>query len=287
LEALHMRGATHKLNEPARGAGEPVNKLLLGARIGDDFLETRELGAHAWHEHGGDDSKAMRDLEIRRKGGGGAVLDDDGEVVERLDADYQDRQEKTQHLVDDRQVDRDESDDEDDESDDADDEEGVDEAESDPVEDLLAELIPASGLDGIERPIPLIKGLLDRDSLARVVGKSGHGKSFLMIDLAGHVALGLAWHGHKVRQGDVVYMVAEGASGIRKRVRAWERHHGVELGEKVKFLPRPVQVADHEWRVFVVAMKQLKPALIVVDTQARVTSGMNENGPEEIGRAHV
>jgi hypothetical protein len=50
------------------------------------------------------------------------------------------------------------------------------------------------------------------------------------IDLAGHVGTGMKWHGHHVRQGTVVYLVAEGARGIRKRVRAWEKHYGLEDG---------------------------------------------------------
>ncbi|HMG44847.1 MAG TPA: AAA family ATPase, partial [Acidimicrobiales bacterium] len=156
-------------------------------------------------------------------------------------------------------------------------------ADPDPVDALLAELIPASDLDKIPPPVPLVNGLLDRNSLARVIGKSGHGKSFFMIDIAGHVALGKSWHGRDCSQGDVVYMVAEGAAGIRKRVRAWEQHHGAELGTRVKFLPRPVQVKEREWLIWVAAMSKLKPALIVIDTQARVTAGSNENGPEDMG----
>lgn len=240
----------------------------------------------AWHDHDGDMSAGMADLDIERQvGGGGTAFDED--EIDQLIANHRDGQPGTvppgAALPDHGGVDADEGDDEDDESDDADEEEDVDAAGLDPVQALLAELIPASGLDGIPPPVPLVEGLLDRNSLARVIGKSGHGKSFFMIDIAGHVGLGEDWHGHKVSQGDVVYMVAEGAAGIRKRVRAWERHHGVELGERVKFLPRPVQVANDEWKTFIAAMAILKPALIVVDTQARVTAGMNENGPEDMG----
>jgi hypothetical protein len=228
----------------------------------------------AWHDHGGEMGPAMEDLDIERRVESGGTAFDESEIDELI---------ASRALpVPDVEEDAD-GDEEEDEEDDAGDEEGVDPAPADPVEALLAELIPASGLDGIPPPDPLVDGLLDRNSLARVIGKSGHGKSFFMIDIAGHVALGEDWHGHKVSQGDVVYMVAEGASGIRKRVRAWEKHHEVELGDKVKFLPRPVQVAGKEWKTWVAAMHALQPALIVIDTQARVTAGANENGPEDMG----
>lgn len=150
---------------------------------------------------------------------------------------------------------------------------------------ILADLWRADELDQLEPAVPLVEGMFDKDTIARVIGRSGHGKSFFMIDIAGHVALGREWHRHAVTQGNVVYMVAEGLKGIRKRVRAWERHVGNEpLGGRVQFLPYPVQVADDMWVSFVVAMKRLDPvpSLIVIDTQARVTAGANENGPEEM-----
>jgi KaiC/GvpD/RAD55 family RecA-like ATPase len=228
----------------------------------------------AWHDHEGDMSAAMAELDIERHGGGGgAVLDDYGDLIERLASG------KERPSAGDDEDPDEEDDDEDDEDDDPDVQEEVH-----PVDRLLAELLTARDLATLPPPVPLVDGLLDRNSLARVVGKSGHGKSFFMIDIAAHVALGMPWQGHEVIQGDVVYMVAEGAAGIQKRVRAWEHHHGRELDDKVKFLPRAVQVSSREeWAIWSAAMVRLRPALIVIDTQARVTAGMNENGPEDMG----
>jgi hypothetical protein len=164
-------------------------------------------------------------------------------------------------------------------NDEEDDQESEEDPEDqDPVDKLISELIPASGLDAIPRPAPLIDGILDRNSLVRVIGTSGHGKTFVMIDLAAHVALGKPWLGRECAQGRVVYLVAEGVSGMRARVRAWETHHGVELGDRVLFLPRAVQIMSRtDWDIWVVALKKLKPSLVVLDTQARITVGANEN----------
>jgi len=132
--------------------------------------------------------------------------------------------------------------------------------------------------------VPLIDGILDRNSLARVFGTSGHGKTFVMLDLAAHVALGRPWLGRECAQGLVVYMAAEGVAGIRARVRAWESHHGVELGDQALFLPRAVQTMNQlDWLVWVAAMERLKPAMIIMDTQARVTVGANENDQKDMG----
>ncbi|MEU7596411.1 AAA family ATPase [Streptomyces sp. NPDC039022] len=152
----------------------------------------------------------------------------------------------------------------------------------DPADALLAELLDAAALDGMPALEPLVGDLLHLDSLARIIGPSGHMKSFVTIDLAAHVGTGTRWHGHHVRQGTVVYLVAEGARGIRKRVRAWEQHHGMKM-DNVLFLPRPVQARGPEWDTFIEAMRRLEPAMIVIDTQARVSVGVEENSNTELG----
>lgn len=150
------------------------------------------------------------------------------------------------------------------------------------VDALIAEMLDTKALDDMPALEPLLGDLLHLDTLARVIGPSGHMKSFAVIDFAGHVGTGRRWHGRYVRQGLVVYLVAEGSGGIRKRVRAWERHYGVAM-EHVLFLPRPVQAMDQEWLTLIEACRRLGPALVVVDTQARVSVGVEENSAKELG----
>lgn len=153
----------------------------------------------------------------------------------------------------------------------------------DPVEALLAEMLDVDQLRNVVPPQPLINGVLDLDTTAWLIGASGSYKSFVALDLAAHVGLGRAWRGHDVHQGDVVYIVAEGARGMRLRVDAWEREHGPLKG--IRFLPRPVQADDaHGWAVLVEACRRLRPAFVVIDTQARVTLGLEENSNTDMGR---
>lgn len=152
----------------------------------------------------------------------------------------------------------------------------------DPVDALLAEMLDTNALDSMPSLQPLVGDLLHLDTLARVIGPSGHMKSFVTIDFAGHVGTGMPYHGLPVHQGTVIYLVAEGAGGIRKRVRAWEQHYGLRM-DGVLFLPRPVQAMDPEWLTLIEACKRRGPVLIVVDTQARVSVGVEENSAKELG----
>ena|SRR5438094_10643868 len=53
-------------------------------------------------------------------------------------------------------------------------------------------------------------------------GDSGCGKSFLVLDLAFHVATGRPWLARDVSQDAVIYVCAEGQAGIKQRVQGVE-----------------------------------------------------------------
>lgn len=173
-----------------------------------------------------------------------------------------------------------------------DDEEEDDEqpaAEEKRPEDIILErLLGSEELDGIPEPEPLVDGFLDLDTLARVVGPSGSGKTFVMLDMAACVATGRVWHGFPVTQGLVIYMVAEGLPGFVKRLRAWEAYHlgGERIPkDQLRVLGAPVQVTDREeWPAWRRALATLKPALVIMDTQARITVGVDENDNSQMGQ---
>lgn len=147
---------------------------------------------------------------------------------------------------------------------------------------LRAALLDPADLDTLPENDPLVSGWLVKDSVARISGAPGSGKSFVVMDLAGCVGTGTEWQGHEVAQGNVVVLVAEGVRGIAKRRRAWEKAYGKAM-TSVKFLPLPVQAAEPEWDAFVQVMEEVKPVLVVLDTQARVTVGVDENSATEMG----
>lgn len=150
--------------------------------------------------------------------------------------------------------------------------------------ELRAALLTTDDLDSIPEPEPLIDGVLMRDSLAWVYGAPGSAKSFAALDWAGHVATGRPWHGRPVTRGTVLYLAAEGASGVPKRVRAWEAHHGVKM-RGLMLLPQAVQfLTVGEVDALARLVEEIDPVMIVVDTQARVTVGAEENSARDMGR---
>jgi len=83
----------------------------------------------------------------------------------------------------------------------------------------------------LSQPAPLrwiIKGWMPDSGVSMVYGESGSGKTFITLDMACHIASGLQWHGHKTKHGLVVYMAGEGNYGLRQRVTAWCKAHGVQ-----------------------------------------------------------
>lgn len=154
----------------------------------------------------------------------------------------------------------------------------------DDVDALLAEMLDPEDL--INRPPPrhMIRGLLTFDSEAWLIGPPGSKKSFVALDLACHVANGMAWQGRKVQQARVVIIAAEGGGGIGKRLNAWQRTYGPIAAGQVKVLTRPVQAQDvAAWAVLVKACERLEAGFVIIDTQARVTVGLEENSAKDMG----
>lgn len=157
-------------------------------------------------------------------------------------------------------------------------------APSDAVDALMARMLSASEMAQKPAPEPLVWGLLDRDTVAALVGLPGSFKSFVALDLAAHIGQGREWHGRRVERGEVVYIAAEGERGMTLRVRAWEKIHGPMTG--VRFLPEPVQTRDRmAWDVLVEACRRIQPAMVVVDTQSMVTLGADENDNGQMNEA--
>lgn len=137
-------------------------------------------------------------------------------------------------------------------------------------------------LDDLEDPEPLIEGFLHRDTLVRTFGPPKSLKSFVTLDMAACVSLGIEWQGHRTEQTTVLYIVAEGARGVKKRRNAWNEHHDTEM--KVIFYPKPVQIGDQEEMYRLIAFCLAKQVgYIIFDTQARCTVGVEENDNTEMG----
>lgn len=133
----------------------------------------------------------------------------------------------------------------------------------------------------------LIKGYLALDSLALIFGDPGCGKSFLAIDIAGHVATGSPWRGQKVRRGKVLYIAGEGRNGLARRFKAWFDHHD-EPPRNIDLLTHPIQLTDPASTAALVAKIRERPdtpTLIVIDTINRNYGPGDENATADMTAA--
>lgn len=141
-----------------------------------------------------------------------------------------------------------------------------------------------------EMPPPewLIEGVQPQDALSCIYGPPGIGKSFIALDQALCVATGTPWLGHPVKQGPVIYIAAEGARGLAKRMEAWREFRGLERSKNFAIYDRAVQLLQgEEVAALVQAIEKVKkpPVLVVFDTFSRCLVGGNENAQEDVGLA--
>lgn len=155
----------------------------------------------------------------------------------------------------------------------------------DPAPPLRFEVIPDDDFMGGPPPSWIVKGLVPEAELLVLFGESTAGKSFVALDLFGAVARGVPWRGLKVKQRRVVYIAAEGAGGMRKRLQAYKQHHGASPGMGIiKAAPNLLQ-RDDALDVVKAIHAYGGADVVIVDTFAQATPGANENAAEDMGKA--
>jgi hypothetical protein len=90
----------------------------------------------------------------------------------------------------------------------------------------------------------LIDGLVPQDGLVVLYGEPAAGKSFLALDWALSIATGVPWLGREVKQGEVVYVYAEGVRGLTQRVTAWLQEQGKAEAPSFWTVPVAVPIPD-------------------------------------------
>ncbi|MGE0778946.1 AAA family ATPase [Mycolicibacterium sp.] len=144
-------------------------------------------------------------------------------------------------------------------------------------------------------PTELIPSLIGSGTLERWVGMSGCLKSFLALDAALSLATATPFLGarrFKVEGAEpvhVIYVVGEGLAGINDRVHGWCQERGIARSQGVKnvtFLNGAAQLASDVDMADIRAMIEARgTALIIFDTQARCTVGLEEDSATAQGLA--
>lgn len=144
--------------------------------------------------------------------------------------------------------------------------------------------------NNIKRLKWFIKGVLPQAEISAIFGASGSGKTFAALDMAARIALGLEWFGIPCRRAKVLYIAAEGASGLRERLQAWCVANDKKLGDLDGWLyvlgDQPNLIEKEDVKALVASAKAQCAGVELVfgDTMAQMTPGANENSGEDMGR---
>lgn len=138
---------------------------------------------------------------------------------------------------------------------------------------LLPELLDRAALARIPKPAPLIPGVFNLNSLCWVAGAPGSYKTFVALDYALRVS----------REHPVLFVAGEGLSGLHDRISAWEHAEG-ETVDNFHVFPRAIPVTSAQWLLLCDVARTIGAKMVVLDTQARMAGGLDENSVPDMGR---
>ncbi len=146
-------------------------------------------------------------------------------------------------------------------------------------------LLTADEVMSAPRPRWLVQGILPETGVAALYGASTSGKSFIMLDLARAVSLGVPWFGRRVRQAPVVYVALEGEGGFRLRVEAMQIRY--QTTAPIRFvIGQPFHlVTKRDVRDLSAAIvgQVGQGAMVIVDTLNCAAPEMDEISGKEVG----
>ena len=135
----------------------------------------------------------------------------------------------------------------------------------------------------------LAKPWFPENTVGILYGKWGSLKTFVIFDLAMHLANGAAhWHGAELpgEPVKVLIIAREGHQGFVQRIEAFKRHYGLaENTRNVVFMRAPVNfMNDADFKLFENTLRERKDGfrLVLIDTVARVIPGTDLSSPEHI-----
>ena len=163
---------------------------------------------------------------------------------------------------------------------------------SDEPQSMRDKLLTIEGLAAVPPSEPLVEHLLYRNTLAQLSGPPGSGKTFFALGLACALASrSTEWGEHKIpwkakgNSGSVLYIAAEGVSGMNVRVRAWCEQQQVDP-DTLRFYvyPDAVQLGSFtQMEELTELAVSLDCVLVVFDTRARCSVASDENSATEQG----
>lgn len=142
----------------------------------------------------------------------------------------------------------------------------------------------------------VVKGLIHQSEIGLIYGASGAAKTFIMVDFAVHVAMGIAWfNGRRIgRKVGVVIVANEDSRGVGSRMHATLRHKGIDPKDVAVFITGPAanMMADPQGvgKRIQQGAAQLKREfgvehiVVIFDTLMATWLTADDNSPEDMGK---
>ena len=131
----------------------------------------------------------------------------------------------------------------------------------------------------------ILQGRLVKKGLTALYALPGGGKSFVAIDMGLAACLGENWWGENFPANcKVLYIAAERYSEVRDRLEAACKKRGIKIPSNFKLYarPKPLQIVANYLDLIEIA-ETVRPDIIIFDTFAKMTLGVEENSAKEIG----
>lgn len=132
-----------------------------------------------------------------------------------------------------------------------------------------------------------IEGLIEHHALSCIIGPPGVGKSTVALDMACSLVTGQRWQGRRTIRQRVLYLPGEGLAGAVQRVKAWELAHGLNVGQDLLLGNAIIQLGatTEAWSTLASYVLKHRVGMIIFDTFARMSVGLEENSATEVGKA--
>lgn len=154
--------------------------------------------------------------------------------------------------------------------------------QSKPPERSGIRVLTRRDLDTVKPPEWLVEGICTT-GFSVIYGPSGAGKSFVALDWSLHICSGTRWFNRATSRRRVLYVAAEGVSGIPRRVKAWEEDRKTRA-EDFLLVPQVVNLLRDDARELEGIVRDRHIGVLVVDTLARSMPGGDENAAQDMGK---
>jgi hypothetical protein len=133
----------------------------------------------------------------------------------------------------------------------------------------------------------VIPQVIPADMVTGIYGAPGSGKSYVALTLALELARAGFWDGLGIPNPfHVLYIAGERPSDVRDRLEGWKKHHNREIPAGFYLWPHgyPQLSTPGIWKPLSEFMNLLGCKVVIIDTFARLTLGIDENSSKETGQ---